>query len=177
MKLRKNDEGLKPSELRVVPRLNTKNTRVLYGGSIRFYHFLAATLEMAFIQAISAAAITHEIAYRCTENKIPGCGCPLPVSNWSNCGDNISFGEKKSRPFTERLKTQHDAQTVVNPHNNQQCIGKRGNKSYLQSLQPYRYLRGFLCVLALIYVYVTVRGSSNLRRVSDTWPGHFLGRS
>ena len=96
----------------------------LYGGSIRFYHFFfSATREMAFIQALSAAAITHEIAYQCTQNKIPGCGCPLPdihngVFYWSNCGDNISFGEKKSRLFTDRLIKQHDAQTALVLHNN-----------------------------------------------------------
>ena len=73
---------------------------------------------MAFIQAISAAAITHEIAYQCTQNKIPGCGCPLPVSTYSHCGDNILFGEKKSRPFTDRLKKQHDPQTDLILHNN-----------------------------------------------------------
>ena len=84
----------------------------------RFYHFLAATREMAFIQAISAAAITHEIAYQCTQNKIPGCGCPLPVSTYSHCGDNILFGEKKSRPFTDRLKRRRNAQNVVILHNN-----------------------------------------------------------
>ena len=118
LKFSKSDEGLKPSELRAVPRLNTKNTGVLYGGSLRFYHFLAATREMAFIQAISAAAITHEIAHQCTQNKIPGCECPLPSPSWSKCGDYVSFGEKKSRPFTDSLKKRRDAQTVVYLHNN-----------------------------------------------------------
>ena len=128
----------------------------LYSGFIRFYHFLAATREMAFIQAIGAAAITHEIAYQCTQNKIPGCGCPLPVSTYSHCGDNILFGEKKSRPFTDRLKKYHDAQTDLILHNN--ALGRE-----VTNLRPYCYLEVFLCVLPLIYVYVIVTRSSIAR--------------
>ena len=89
---------------------------------MRFYHFLAATREIAFTQAISAAAITYEITHQCTQNKIPGCGCPSWRSErgaiWSECGDHILFGERKSRPFTDRLKKRQDAQTVVRLHNN-----------------------------------------------------------
>ena len=79
---------------------------------------------MAFIQAISAAAITHEIALQCTQNKIPGCDCPPEHRGtsgngmiWSKCDDYVLFGAIKSRPFTDRLKKRH-AETVVNLHNN-----------------------------------------------------------
>lgn len=101
-----------------MPRLNTKNTVVLYGAPIRFCHFLAATREIAFIQSISAAAITYEIVHHCTQNNIPECGCSPSRPNFGMCGDYISFGEKMSRPFTDRLKKRHDAQTVVSLHNN-----------------------------------------------------------
>ena len=95
---------------------------ILYGGSIRFYHFLAATREMAFIQAISAAAITHEIMHQCKQNKIPGCDCPAMLGPSGDiCRDYVSFARRKSRPFTDGLikyRKRLDVQTAVILHNN-----------------------------------------------------------
>ena len=143
---------------------------------IRWFHkilsFFAATREIAFIQAISAAAIIHEIAQQCAQNKIPGCGCRPSDPIWSKCDDYISIGEKQSRPFTDRfmIKKRPDAQTLVSLHNN--AVGREVTHAFhLRSLRPYCYFASHF------RVYVTVRRPSKLRSLSDTSPGHFVGRS
>ena len=69
--------------------------------------FIAATRETAFLHAISAAAITHELTVQCRQNRIPGCRCgktrkqPKGKSDWQwgGCSDDIKFGEKETRRF------------------------------------------------------------------------------
>ncbi|KAL9962792.1 hypothetical protein ACROYT_G031932 [Oculina patagonica] len=90
--------------------------------------FPYATKHSGLIHAINAAAIAYEIAHQCTQNKIPGCGCPKPPKKfngrrvwtwaWGGCGDNIEFGVKKSKRFTDRLETRNDAVGAVNLYNN-----------------------------------------------------------
>ena len=81
------------------------------------------------IHAISAAAITDEITHQCRHNMTPGCDCsrkPLPYNAsfgykvlTSGCSDNIEFGEKVARRFTDRLETGPRALRLVNLHNNE----------------------------------------------------------
>ena len=129
------------------------SSKDIYGGSITFYHFLAATREIAFIQALSAAAITHEITHQCTQNKIPGCGCPpwhidpeISDVQWVECGDYIVFGEKKSRPFTDRLKKRPDAQAVVHLHNN--AVGREVT-SFFYRVCDLIMMRVFVCTASV----------------------------
>ena len=88
------------------------------------YHFLAATKETAFIQAISTAAITYELTLKCRHN-IRGCKCKKDKLPWSKgdeivagCGDKIEFGQKKTRRFFKNLEKGNDTRRVVNLHNN-----------------------------------------------------------
>ncbi|KAJ7347629.1 Ligand for members of the frizzled of seven transmembrane receptor, partial [Desmophyllum pertusum] len=83
----------------------------------------AATRETAFIHAISAAAITHEITLHCTQEKIPGCGCSKKKhrdGHWiiKACVDDIEFGMSEARRFLDKLENGGDARTAVNLHNN-----------------------------------------------------------
>ncbi|XP_078382909.1 protein Wnt-8b-like [Oculina patagonica] len=90
-----------------------------------------ATRETCFIHAINAAAITYEITRQCTLGKIPGCGCPSKPPKeyvarkiswrWDRrvCSDNIEFGEKESKGFTDRLENGNDSVGAVNLHNNE----------------------------------------------------------
>lgn len=92
-----------------------------------------ATRETAFLHAISAAAITHEITLQCRQNKIPGCQC-VEIRNkpqrgngdwqWGGCSDNIWFGENATRSFIDGLEQQAESvRRAVNLHNNE--IGRR----------------------------------------------------
>jgi len=89
--------------------------------------FPYATRETAVIHAISAAAITDEITHQCRHNRTPGCDCPQHKTTEFNrhdfitwgCSDNIEFGEKEARRFTDRLEKGSDALVAVNLHNNE----------------------------------------------------------
>ena len=93
--------------------------------------FIAATRETAFLHAISAAAITHELTLQCRQNRIPGCRCgktrKQPKGNsdwqWGGCSDDIKFGEKETRRFIDKLEKGKDARTAFNLHNNQ--VGRK----------------------------------------------------
>ena len=88
--------------------------------------FIPATRETAFLHAISSAAITHELTLQCRLNRIPGCKCgktrkqPKAKSGWQwgGCSDDIKFGEKETKRFTDKLERGNDARTAFNLHNN-----------------------------------------------------------
>ncbi|KAJ7392985.1 Protein Wnt-8b [Desmophyllum pertusum] len=91
-----------------------------------------ATRETAFLHAISAAAITHELTLQCRQNRIPGCKCGKtrrqPKGNigwqWGGCSDDIKFGEKETRRFIDKLERGGDAaRTAFNLHNNE--VGRK----------------------------------------------------
>ena len=93
---------------------------------------IAATRETAFLHAISAAAITHELTLQCRQNRIPGCKCGKtrrqPKGNigwqWGGCSDDIKFGEKETRRFIDKLERGGDAaRTALNLHNNE--VGRK----------------------------------------------------
>ena len=94
-------------------------------------YFAIATKETAFVHAISAAAITHEITYQCKQGKIPGCACavikkpnkPGDDWQWGGCSDNVKWGEKETRRFIDKLEKGNDARTAFNLHNNE--VGRK----------------------------------------------------
>ena len=90
--------------------------------------FIAATRETAFLHAISAAAITHELTVQCRQNRIPGCRCGKTTKGksdwqWGGCSDDIKFGEKETKRFIDKLEKGNDARTAFNLHNNQ--VGRK----------------------------------------------------
>ena len=104
--------------------------------------FIAATRETAFLHAISAAAITHELTMQCRQNRIPGCRCGKTREQqkgnsdwqWGGCSDDIKFGEKETRRFIDKLEKGNDARTAFNLHNNH--VGRKvGLINCLQSVQ------------------------------------------
>lgn len=90
-----------------------------------------ATRETAFVHAMSSAAITHEITYKCKQGKIPGCGCavikkqkkPTDDWQWGGCSDNVKFGERETKRFIDKLEKGNDARTAFNLHNNE--VGRK----------------------------------------------------
>lgn len=98
---------------------------------MRLFFFYIATRETAFIHAISAAAITHEVTHQCRQGKIPGCLCaevkkqrkPTDDWQWGGCSDNVRYGEKETKRFIDRLESGKDARTAFNLHNNE--VGRK----------------------------------------------------
>ncbi|XP_068238838.1 protein Wnt-9a-like [Palaemon carinicauda] len=64
--------------------------------------------ETAFMQAISAAAVSHVVSRACSAGRLSTCSCDdysadrtenLKVWRWGGCGDNLRYGSR----FTRRL--------------------------------------------------------------------------
>ena len=123
--------------------------------------FIAATRETAFLHAISAAAITHELTVQCRQNRIPGCRCgktrkqPKGKSDWQwgGCSDDIKFGEKETRRFIDRLEKGNDARTAFNLHNNQ--VGRKVGYLLIFFLFLYLYkkVNSNLVIITVLWLY------------------------
>ncbi|OQV21261.1 Protein Wnt-11 [Hypsibius exemplaris] len=66
------------------------------------------TREQAFVAALSSAAVVHSLAKACAAGSLPNCNCgPMPNEppsgdfKWGGCADDVSYGMKVSRLFTD----------------------------------------------------------------------------
>ncbi|XP_056123021.1 protein Wnt-6 isoform X2 [Rhinichthys klamathensis goyatoka] len=93
-----------------------------------------------------AAGVMHAVTQACSQGALPQCGCvtlqsssqthqdfqpeevPIqasPVQNgrweWGGCGDDVDFGNEKSRQFmdTRQRKGKSDIRTLIDLHNNE----------------------------------------------------------
>ena len=92
--------------------------------------FLLETPETAFIYALTAAAVMHNIAKACSKGELTECSCGKnqQIKNstdgfeWGGCSDNIQFGRNVSMTFIdkqEQLITRRRIVRMVNLHNNE----------------------------------------------------------
>ncbi|XP_064459806.1 protein Wnt-4-like [Ornithodoros turicata] len=129
---------------------------------------LAGTREAAFVHALSAAAVAHEVTRACSSGRLAGrCGCDRSVRGtspegfkWSGCSDNVAYGVAFSRSFVDardlRLaRMTSNPKALVNLHNNDvgrkvirgqmtrqcKCHGVSGScelKTCWKELRPFR---------------------------------------
>ncbi|GIX69242.1 protein Wnt-4 [Caerostris extrusa] len=66
--------------------------------------FLTGTREAAFVHAISAAGVAHQVTRACSSGALGRCGCDRTVRGfspdgfqWSGCSDNVAYGTAFSR--------------------------------------------------------------------------------
>ncbi|XP_055331362.1 protein Wnt-11b-2-like [Paramacrobiotus metropolitanus] len=66
------------------------------------------TREQAYLSALSAATVVHTIAKACAAGFLQNCNCgPMPNEppatdfKWGGCGDDVSYGMKVGRFFTD----------------------------------------------------------------------------
>lgn len=104
---------------------------------------LAGTREAAFVHALSAAAVAHEVTRACSAGRLAGrCGCDHSVRGtspegfkWSGCSDNVAYGVAFSRAFVDardlRLARSASAspKALVNLHNND--VGRKVIRSQM----------------------------------------------
>lgn len=79
-------------------------------GGVKMYKWLlsAGTREQAFVSALSAASVVHAIAKACAAGFLQHCNCgPMPNEppaadyKWGGCGDDVAYGMKLGRFFTD----------------------------------------------------------------------------
>ncbi|KAB5584438.1 hypothetical protein PHYPO_G00107520 [Pangasianodon hypophthalmus] len=99
--------------------------------------------ETAFINGITAAGVLHAVTRACSQGELLQCGCvaiesssgspieqamlnPNPALQdhhweWGGCGDDVDFGYKISRQFTDtrKQKGKSDIRSLIDLHNNE----------------------------------------------------------
>ncbi|XP_050732629.1 protein Wnt-1-like [Eriocheir sinensis] len=85
-----------------------------------------ACREVAFLYALTSAAVTHTVTRACTEGTIDSCNCDYRAKGpkgidweWGGCSDNIDFGSKFARLFVDAGMKGRDSRFLIDLHNNE----------------------------------------------------------
>ena len=98
---------------------------------------MKGTREQAYVYALSAAAVMHQVAQACVSGEIAFCPCganpPDTQANaefkWKGCSDNVAYGHRVSREWADapwRMKAQQMAQGGA--QNDEQATRRRQRK-------------------------------------------------
>ncbi|GFV07862.1 protein Wnt-4 [Trichonephila clavipes] len=89
------------------------------------------TREAAFVHAISAAGVAHQVTRSCSSGALGRCGCDRTVRGfssegfqWSGCSDNVAYGTAFSKSFVDArdlraARGRSSARALMNLHNNE----------------------------------------------------------
>lgn len=95
-----------------------------------------ANRERSFLNAIISAGIAHAMTKACSQGELPEeCSCDKRIRSKSNkgkiewvaCSDDIDYGARFSRDFTDRMEGDTDTTSMINSHNYE--VGRRIFKS------------------------------------------------
>ncbi|XP_064455353.1 protein Wnt-11b-2-like [Ornithodoros turicata] len=125
--------------------------------------------EQAFVYALSSASLAHTWARACGQGQLPSCGCgQLPQEpphgdfKWGGCADNVRFGTRLARAFTDspwkKAPVRGTLEALVNRHNY-----KAGRQAIHESLTTQCKCHG---VSGACNVKTCWRGLASLRQVS-----------
>lgn len=100
-------------------------------------HYCKANRERSFLNAIVAAGLAHAMTKACSQGELPGeCSCDKRIRSrnnkgkieWIGCSDDIDFGSKFSRDFTDNLdSSESESSSMIDSHNYE--VGRRVFKS------------------------------------------------
>ncbi|XP_078577765.1 protein Wnt-8b-like isoform X1 [Branchiostoma floridae x Branchiostoma japonicum] len=87
---------------------------------------LPANRETSFVHAISAAGVMYVLTRNCSKGAFEQCGCDLTNNGkkaeggwtWGGCSDDIAFGERISKMYSDGVENGQDARAAMNLHNN-----------------------------------------------------------
>lgn len=108
-----------------------RGTKQIFGDVMR-----RPNRERSFLNALSAAAIAHAMTKACRQGELPEeCSCDRKIKSthrgrisWIGCSDDIEYGAKFSRDFTDNFDgNELDATRTIYLHNSE--VGRRVFKS------------------------------------------------
>lgn len=93
--------------------------------------------ERSFLNAIIAAGLAHAMTKACSNDELPEeCSCDKKIKSkanrgrieWISCSDDIDYGARFSREFTDSMEYEYsDTTAMINLHNYE--VGRRVFKS------------------------------------------------
>ncbi|XP_013420028.1 protein Wnt-1 [Lingula anatina] len=101
-----------------------------HGGNIFGKIMLKGCRETSFIYSITSAAVTYQLARACAEGIISTCTCDYRQLRypsvdqsgkpweWGGCSDNMEFGLRFGKSFTDGVEKGRDLRYIMNRHNN-----------------------------------------------------------
>uniref|UniRef100_A0A182TXY1 Protein Wnt n=1 Tax=Anopheles melas TaxID=34690 RepID=A0A182TXY1_9DIPT len=107
--------------------------------------FPAGNRETAYLSAINSASLAWTITRFCTKGELTTCQCDRIPRNkhstkwtWGGCSEDIKYGIKQARSFTDPQENRTTSFGLMNLHNNEaarrvrkfvcQGVGGRGRK-------------------------------------------------
>ncbi|XP_023228802.1 protein Wnt-6 [Centruroides vittatus] len=97
------------------------------------------TRETGYVNAITAAGVTHALTQACSQGLLLDCSCGQSMRSvdregqweWNGCGDNVEYGYRKSAEFmNDRYRKRSDIKTMVLNHNYE--AGRLAVKNYMR---------------------------------------------
>lgn len=131
-------------------RWNCSTSDTSHGGPLFGNLMNIGCRETAFLYAMTSAALTHTVARACSEGKIFTCTCGEQEKTtqtseeqfqYGGCSDNLRFGQRFARRYTEAGDSGLDLHAVTMRHNSQagrklaiqetskqcKCVGQSGS--------------------------------------------------
>lgn len=120
--------------------------------------------ERSFLNAIIAAGLAHAMTKACSNDELPGeCSCDKKIRSrnnrkieWVACSDDIDYGAKFSREFTDSMEYEYsDTTGMINLHNYEvgrrvfksstdiTCTCQDGENSHCQTKRCWKHLGSF----------------------------------
>ncbi|KAK6644537.1 hypothetical protein RUM43_000804 [Polyplax serrata] len=100
------------------------------------------TREQAFVYALSSAAIAYTMSKACASGSLFNCSCsghpkdpPNGNFKWGGCGDNIRWGIKFGKHFTDSAEKGRQQKKLRNK-NKRGSIGRRGLEQSVDVIVP-----------------------------------------
>lgn len=102
--------------------------RLEYCLNMYLQRLLTASLESAFVHAITSAGVVHEVTRTCSRGELKDCTCDTNLTSaedfqWGGCSDNIDYGLRVAKLFVDSVEQERDARAKMNLHNN--FVGRR----------------------------------------------------
>ncbi|XP_063238958.1 protein Wnt-3a-like [Bacillus rossius redtenbacheri] len=148
------------------------NTTTIFGGVLS-----VKSRETAYVYAVTTAGVAYAVTRACSRGDLTDCSCDKRVRSkkprgnwqWGGCSEDIHFGERFSREFTDVRESRDTAEGLMNLHNNE--AGRRSIRARMQRVCKCHGMSGSCSVR------VCWRKLPQFRAVGDALAARYEGAS